>query len=160
MKKYKIMIFAAVLILFSALAGCTSPAELLSYRSEDAEFTVDVTDGDLVYSARITLESGKPALLTFLSPEEAEGISLYADGGVAYIGNGVGIPFSEKESGAVFGLLRVVSSLPEDVKTVITTEFNGEKVYRCETADGAVFVTGEGDPTGFSAGNLTATVKR
>ncbi len=158
MKKYKIMIFAAVLILFSALAGCTSPAELLSYRSEDAEFTVDVTDGDLVYSARITLESGKPALLTFLSPEEAEGISLYADGGVAYIGNGVRIPFSEKGSDAALGLLRVVSSLPKNVKTVIRTEFNGEKVYRCETADGAVFVTEDGKPAGFSSGGLTAIV--
>ena len=109
-------------------------------------------------SARITLESGKPALLTFLSPEEAEGISLYADGCVAYIGNGVRIPFSEKGSDAALGLLRVVSSLPKNVKTVIRTEFNGEKVYRCETADGAVFVTEDGKPAGFSSGGLTAIV--
>ncbi|MBO4216506.1 MAG: hypothetical protein J5940_01025 [Clostridia bacterium] len=153
----KTVLILVLLCLF--LQGCASPAELLSYREKDVSFTVSVTGGGQPYTARVELFGGSPARMTFLSPSEAEGMTVRSEGGITYVGCGVEIPLKEEQGGALSALLRVMSSLPRDVVTAYKAEFDGIEVYRCETADGSVFISAEtGKPVGFSAGDVTATV--
>ena len=157
MKKTVAAFFAALCLM---LTGCVSPAKIMTYRGSDTAFTVDASGGEAAFTARVTLPAGGAAALTFISPEEAEGITVRLDGGILEIGVGTEIPVKEEHAGgALTALLRVLSSSPEDVLTAVKDEFDGVAVYRCETADGCVYVSEKtGAPVGFSAGKTVARV--